>query len=525
MNTIIINKNTEKYYVKTNKIRSFPDIYAILMTSVPGVSESLSISRLKSYWNSQYCLITLQFIMEYQTPLVESPPSAQEKALGGEKIGRLLLKLSLPATVAMLANAFYNIVDTIFIGRGIGTGGIAGLAITLPIQMIVLSISLLIGIGAASMMSRSLGARDYQRAGYVTGNSTLCIVLLSLVVSIPGFILAREIVQIFGATDTILPYALPYSRIMFIGSCYFPFTVVANNLIRAEGNAKHAMISMIIGFGVNIILDYILIFPLQMGMRGAALATITGKFSTLIYIIFYFKSGRTTIKFALPFFKPVGRVIREMVALGLSAFTLHAGGGMVVVILNNLLARYGGDMGVALYGIIYKLILFLLMPIVGIKQGMQPVVGFNYGAGKYRRVGETIKKSILSSVILASLGTLVIEIFPGFILGIFSSDRELISAGTDVLRIAMSAVWLVGIHTTGLGVFQALGEAKPAFLLSILRRVLIFCPLILLLPRLVDPPIYGIWISFPLADLSAVVITVILLVMRTGKLNSASPRR
>ncbi|MCK5078243.1 MAG: MATE family efflux transporter, partial [Calditrichia bacterium] len=299
----------------------------------------------------------------------------KKEFLGTENINKLLIKLSLPAMVAMLANAFYNVIDTIFIGQGIGTLGIGGIAIALPVQMIVLAFSLLIGIGSGSMVSRYFGAKKFENVNYVAGNAFLLLGIFGLLFSVTGFIYTERIVEWFGTTDTIAPYAITYVRILFIGSLYFPFCIAGNNLLRAEGNAKNAMNLMLVGFAVNLILDYIFIFPLNMGMAGAAIATVIAKLVSFIYLIFYFLSKKTSIKIRLKYFKPNWKIIWEMLTIGSSGFAMAFAGSAVIVIVNRLLGQYGGDLALAVYGIVYKVILFLIMPLVGINQGMQPIVG------------------------------------------------------------------------------------------------------------------------------------------------------
>lgn len=442
----------------------------------------------------------------------------REEMLGNDKIIIILLKLALPATIAMLVNALYNIVDTIFIGRGIGTLGIAGVAVQLPIQMIILSCALLIGIGSGSMLSRNLGKKDLEKVNYIACNSFLCVSIIGIIFSILGYIFTTSIVKFFGATENILPYARDYARIMFIGSLYFPFCVSTNNLIRSEGNSKDAMISMIIGFVLNVILDYIFIFIFNMGIKGAALATILSKLGSFIYILIYLNSNKTSISIKARYFIPQKNIIKEILSIGFSGFAVQLSGSIVTIILNHCLGYYGGDLAIAIYGIVYKITLFLFMPLHGMIQGMQPIVGYNYGCNNIARVKEAIKLTITFTTLFTMVGMLIIETFPAEIIGMFNKDTFLLSQGILTLRIVIMMTPFIGIQMTGLGLFQALGKALTSFILSILRQVMIFIPLVLLLPNIKNLGVLGIWISFPISDLLSAIITILVFKNQLGKI-------
>ncbi|MFZ5969701.1 MAG: MATE family efflux transporter [Bacillota bacterium] len=431
--------------------------------------------------------------------------------LENEKMTKLLMNLSLPATVGMLVNALYNIVDTIFIGRGIGYLAIGGLTIAFPVQMVIMAIAQMIGIGAASVISRSLGAKDIERADHVAGNSFLAVGILGILICVTGLVFIEPLLRIFGATDILLPYSKEYLQVILIGSIYFPFAVSTNNLIRAEGNAKAAMFSMVIGTGLNIILDYIFIFPLNMGIRGAALATILSQLATVIYILFYIYGGQSTLKVKFHHLKPDWEIIYEIITVGFPSFARQVSGSIIAIILNNSLAVYGGELAISVYGVVNRVIMFLFMPLFGIVQGMQPIAGYNYGAKKIDRVKEVVKLSIIATTIFASVSTLFGELFPGFIIGMFDDDPELIKNGVYALRLIISMVPIIGVQIIGAALFQSLGKAIPSLLLTLSRQVIFFIPLVLILPRVYGLGLLGIWISFPLADFFSTIYTVTLL--------------
>lgn len=440
--------------------------------------------------------------------------------LENEKITSLLWRLSLPATIAMIVNALYNIVDTIFIGRGIGYLGIGGLTIAFPVQMLIMAVAQMIGIGAASIVSRNLGAKEPEKAKYVVGNAIIVTILLGALISIVGTLFIDPLLILFGATDSLLPYAEEYLQVILIGSLYFPLAVVGNNLIRAEGNAKAAMISMMLGAILNIILDYIFIFPLNMGIRGAALATILSQGATVLYVAFYMYSGKSQLKVKLKHLKPDFSIIRETTTVGLASFARQAAGSIIAILINNLLKQYGGDMGISIYGVVNRVIMFLFMPLFGIVQGMQPIIGYNYGAKRLDRVKEALKLSIIATTILATVSTLFGEIFTRQIIMLFDKNPQLVDGGVMALRIVIAAVPVIGVQVVGAALFQALGKGWPSLILTLSRQVLFFIPLALVLPPYMG--MVGIWLAFPLADLASTVFTVILLKKEMMKLDQGA---
>ncbi len=439
--------------------------------------------------------------------------------LGEERISKLLINLSVPATIGMMVNALYNLVDTIFVGRGVGALAIGGLTIAFPIQMVIMAFAQMIGIGAASAISRSLGAKDIERADYVAGNSFLLIVILSSIIAAIGLIFTEPMLRFFGSTDTILPYAKDYITIILWGSIFFSFAMSSNNLIRAEGNAKVAMATMLIGAILNIILDPIFIFVFKMGVKGAALATVISKFVSFIYVLTYLYSGKSSLKVKLHHLKPKLRIMIEILTVGFASFARHVAGSVVAIVVNNSLRIFGGDMALIIIGILHRVIMFVFMPLFGVVQGMQPIVGFNYGAKKLDRVKETLKLSLITTTAIATFGWLIIELFPFAIISIFTREPEIIEKGTTIMRIVISVIPLIGIQIVGATLFQALGKAVPSLILALLRQVLLFIPLIIILPRVLGLGLLGIWIAYPAADILSVVLTVIFLRNELKKMN------
>lgn len=439
--------------------------------------------------------------------------------LGEQRISKLLINLSVPATIGMMVNALYNLVDTIFVGRGVGALAIGGLTIAFPIQMVIMAFAQMIGIGAASAISRSLGAKDIEKADYIAGNSFLLIVILSSIIAAIGLIFTEPMLRIFGATDTILPYAKDYITIILWGSIFFSFAMSSNNLIRAEGNAKVAMATMLIGAILNIILDPIFIFVFKMGVKGVALATVISKFVSFLYVLIYLYSGKSSLKVKLHHLKPKMHIIIEILTVGSATFARMVTGSVVAIVVNNSLRIFGGDIAIIIVGILQRVTMFIFMPLFGVVQGMQPIVGFNYGAKKLDRVKETLKLSLITTTAFASFGWLIIELFPLAIISVFTRDAEIIEKGSTIMRIVISMIPLIGIQIVGAALFQSLGKAVPSLILALLRQVLLFIPLVLILPRVLGLGLWGIWIAYPAADILSVVLTVLFLRSELKKMN------
>ncbi|MCD4650749.1 MAG: MATE family efflux transporter [Candidatus Cloacimonetes bacterium] len=428
--------------------------------------------------------------------------------LSDKNIPRLLLKLSVPAMIAMFVQATYNVVDAIFVGRGVGSLGIAGITIMMPVHMLVLSIGILIGIGGASIISRALGVGDQEKADRTVGNVFVLVLIFGSIITVAGFVWMDFWLKLFGATPEIMPYARDYAEIRFIGTIFFAFMISSNNIIRSDGRAKVAMGSMLVSALINIILDPIFIFWLDMGVRGAAIATLIAQVSAAIYIFCFLVSGHTSLNIRLKYFFPRWRIIREQLTIGSSAFSRQIGASVMIIIINQTIGKFGDaktGIYIAAYGIIHRVILMILMPMFGIAQGAQPITGYNYGAHRYLLARKTIKIAILWSSCVSILGFLLLEIFAKTIVSVFTPEQELIQITAKAVRIVAIAMPFIGFQMIGAVMFQAIGKALPSLLLSASRQILFLIPLILILPSFFH--ISGIWLSFPIADALAVLLT------------------
>ncbi len=440
--------------------------------------------------------------------------------LGSKKISSLLSKLAIPATIGIVSASLYNILDTIFIGRGVGTLAIAALGIVFPMWMIVMSLAQLIGMGSGSVLSRSLGKKDYEKSYTVAGNSFFLVFLIGIISTAVVMIFLDPILILFGATENILPYARDYLFITSIGFIYFPFIVASNNLIRAEGNAKTAMTIMIIATGLNIVLDPIFIFALNMGIKGAAYATIISQFIGFIYVVYYFASGKSSLKIKLKHFKLKLAIVKEIFILGFASFIRQVSFSLVTIIINNVLKVQGGDIAIAVYSIINRIIMFITMPMFGIVGGTQPIIAFNYGAKKFDRVKQSLKLSVIVAMITGVVFFLAIMIFPSGTIGIFTKDTRLVEGGIFPIRMIIMLFPFIGFQHIGAAFFQSIGKASPSILLSMVRQILFLIPLILILPIFMG--ITGIWIAFPIADLLAIIITAVFLKKELARISLLS---
>ncbi len=423
----------------------------------------------------------------------------QSERLGIDPIPKLLADLAIPATVGMLAMALHSVIDAIFIARGVGTIGVAAVAITFPLTMIIIATGGAIGIGGASVISRALGAGSLEKANLALGN----IVLMSLAVSaaflVLGIAFLSPMLSLFGASENLLPLSCEYLAIILYGTLFFIFSFVMNNIVRAEGNARVAMATMIISSFLNIGFTAIYMFGFNLGMSGAAYGTVTAQGVTSLFLYLYFVAGYSTLSMKIKFLRLKPLLIGEILAVGASAFVRQGAASLMLIIANNLLVHYGGDLAIAVLGIIHRVMMFTLMPVLGVVQGLLPVVGYNYGAKLDSRVNESIVLGMKVATLISLTGFLIVIAFPEALMRIFTDDPALIEMGIPALRTLYALSITVGIQMVAGGVFQALGKAREAFIASMARQVLFLIPLLFLLPPFLG--LSGVWLAFPLADL------------------------
>ena len=433
------------------------------------------------------------------------------KQLEEGSITSLIIKFSGPAIVGMLVMSIYNVVDRIFIGNGVGTLGLAGVTVGFPMMTLIMAMTMLIGIGATAIISLRLGEKKPTEAEQVMGNALTLLVVLSIILTVIGLLFLDPLLIRFGASANVLPYARDYMRIILYGTVFQVVSFGVNNFIRAEGNPGTAMLTMVIGAVLNIILDPIFIFVFGMGVAGAALATIISQAVSAIWVMAYFFRGHSLLKFRRQFLRPQRAIVRETVSVGMPAFLKQLGTSLIIIILNNSLLHYGGDMAISAFGVVHSVLTLLLMPIFGISQGIQPIIGYNYGALKFERVKQTLWLAILIATAIVVAGFLGIVLFPDRFVRLFSDDPELLAAGSVALKTFLFFLPILGFQVIGANYFQAVGKPRQAVFLNLSRQIIFFIPALIILPRYFD--VMGIWMVGPFADLLSSILTGIWLVM------------
>lgn len=418
-----------------------------------------------------------------------------------EKTSRLLIHFAIPAIIGTMVNALYNIVDRIFIGNGVGALAMSGLTLTFPIMLFLQAFGMLIGLGAAPRISIYLGRKEYALAEQVLGNMFTLSLLFGLASIIPSMIFLEDILLWFGGSEQTLPYAMDYLYIAIPGNLLASFSFGYNAAMRASGYPKKAMIYMLIGAVSNIILDPVFIFLFDMGIQGAAIATVISMAISAYFVLAHFRSKSTIIHIRRPYLKLHQSIVWAILSIGISPFAMQLAGSLVNVILNQALIKEGGDLAVGAAGIITSVGMLQVMLIIGISQGMQPIIGFNYGAGLSDRVYSTLHTVLIIATIITGSGFLCCELFPAAITSIFTNDKELIDIASNGLRLNLAGFLVVGSQIVICQYFQSIGIAWKAMLLSLSRQVLFLIPSILILPLFFG--LDGVWLSGPFSDILA----------------------
>lgn len=424
--------------------------------------------------------------------------------LGTKPIGKLLVQYSVPAIIASVATSLYNIVDSIFIGRGVGAMAIAGLAITFPLMNLVVAFCTLIAVGGATISSIFLGQKNIERTTDVVNNVMVLCIIHSVLFGGLTLIFLDPILYFFGATDETISYAREFMRIILYGTPITYVFIGLNNIMRATGYPKKAMISALVSVGVNVVLAPIFIFALDWGIRGAAIATLCGQFAAFIWVLSHFISKKSFIHFKLEcrWFTP--SIIKRIYAIGLSPFLMNVCACVVVIFINKALLDYGGDAGnlsVGAYGILNRTTMFFVMIVFGVTQGMQPILGFNYGAGQWDRVKRTLKIGIWLGVAITTCGWIITELLPNTVSSLFTVDQSLIDIARRGFRIYFICYPVVGCQIVIQNFFQSVGKPKLSIFLSLTRQLLFLIPFLIILPRHFG--VDGVWASMSASDIIA----------------------
>ena len=435
--------------------------------------------------------------------------------LGTKPVHKLLWKYALPAIIAMTAASLYNIVDSIYIGHGCGALALGALTVAKPFMDICAAFGSLVGVGASSLLAIYLGEKDYEKANRVLGNVIVMNVVLSAVVMVVGLIWLDPILMAFGASEDTLGYAHEYMEIILYGNILTHIYFGLNAMLRSAGHPRFSMVATIVAVTVNIILDPIFIFALDMGVRGAALATVISQAVAVVWQLTKFLDHSEQVRFHRGIWRLNREITHRALAIGMSPFLYNIAHCFVVIIINNQLKNFGGDLAIASYGVINRLTFVFAMMVMGLNQGMQPIAGYNYGAQQYDRVLRSFYLTCLYATGVMAVVFLLGECFPRLVTEMFTHDPELISLTIRPMRIICSTMLIIGFQMVTGNLFTSIGKAGKAIFLSLTRQVLYLIPLALWLPMAFTEPLDGVWWSIPVSDaLSAITAVIVLLASR-----------
>ena len=437
--------------------------------------------------------------------------------LGTKPVGQLLMRYAIPAIIAMTASSLYNMVDSIFIGQGVGALAISGLAITFPLMNLSTAFGAGVGVGASSLLSVKLGQKDYEAAQNILGNTVVLNVITGVCFSIITLLFLDPILMFFGASAQTLPYAKDYMEIILLGNVVTHLYFGLNALQRAAGKPQLSMYMTIFTVIVNAILDPIFIWPLGLGIRGAAYATVLSQLLALIWQLVMFSNKAEFIHFKRGIYRLRSRLVKNILAIGMSPFSMNVCACFVVIIINNSLVTHGGDMAVGAYGIINRIAFIFVMITIGVNQGMQPIAGYNYGAMKFDRMMRVLKYAVIGGTCVTTTGFIVGKVFPKQCVRLFTTDQTLIDLSVHAMRITMVTFPIIGYQMVIANFFQSIGKAKVSIFLSLSRQLLFLIPMLLVLPSLYG--VDGVWYSMPVADTISSVVTAIIMALFMRRIN------
>lgn len=428
-----------------------------------------------------------------------------------DSIPKLLAEFSIPAIIGMLVNAIYNIVDRIFIGNDpeLGSMGLAAVSITYPVTLVLLAFALMVGVGGSTRFSISLGKKENEKAKFFLGNGVTLAIMAGLLFMILGNVFIEPILRILGASSAVLPYATDYLSVILYGAVFQSVAMALNNFSRADGNPRNSMISMMIGAGFNIIFDYIFIVQMGWGMKGAAYATIGGQFLSMTWQLAYFLGPKANVQLAIQNMKLKAAYVKDILTTGIPAFLLQIANSVLNIVINASLVAYGGDIAISVAGIITSATTIIIMMVSGLIQGLQPIISYNTGADRTDRVKEALKIASIIGGIISTIGFLVFQFYPEFVITLFNQETAVVDLGVSAIRIWTAAFPLVGIQIVWASYFQAVGKVRLASFLNLARQIIFLIPLILILSPIFE--LNGIYVSVPLAEGLAFVVTFIFL--------------
>ncbi len=436
--------------------------------------------------------------------------------LGTKPMGRLLMQYALPAIIAMTASSLYNTIDSIFIGQGVGPLAISGLAITFPLMNLASAFGAAVGAGSLTCISIKLGQKDYAMAQQVFGTSIVLNTIIGISFGVVALIFLDPILYFFGASEQTLPYAHEYMTVILIGNVFSHMFFGMNAILRAASKPRKAMYATIFTVILNVILAPIFIWPLHLGIRGAALATIISQTTVLMWQFKQFCNKDDIIHFQHGIYKLRKNIVKNILAIGISPFSMNVCACIVVIFINNTLVHYGGDLAVGAYGIAHKLVFLFVMVVMGLNQGMFPIAGYNYGAQNLGRVIKVLKYTATAGVIVMTIGFLIVHIWPYQCVRLFTTDPGLIEISEVAVKVNMLALPIVGLQMVATGFFQSIGKVNISIFLALSRNMLFFLPLLFILPPIFK--LNGVWMAIPGADIIASIVTIFMLAHQLKKM-------
>ena len=441
--------------------------------------------------------------------------------LGTKPVSSLLVQYALPAIVAMVASSLYNMVDSIFIGQGVGPLAISGLAITFPFMNLSAAFGAAIGVGASTFLSVKLGQRDYEIANRILGNNVMLNILVGVLFGGISLLFLNPILRFFGASDATLPYAHDYMFIILWGNAVTHLTLGLNAVLRSAGKPRIAMYITIFTVVINAILDPLFIYTFNLGIKGAAYATILAQLLALIWQWILFSNKEELLHFEYPKFKIERRIVSNIISIGISPFAMNACACLVVIFINNSLMTYGGDMAVGAYGIANRIAFIFVMVTMGVCQGMQPIAGYNYGAQNYSRMLEVLKLAAIAGTAVCAVGFLIAMFIPGPCARLFTTDTTLIAHSIVAMRYLMALFLIIGAQMVITNFFQSIGKAKISIFLSLSRQLIFLVPFIAILPPYMG--LDGVWLAMPLSDGVAAIMAYVMIAIYIKKFKNSQP--
>ncbi len=435
--------------------------------------------------------------------------------LGILPVNKLLGQYAVPAIIAMTASSLYNMVDSIFIGHGVGAMAISGLALTFPFMNLSAAFGAMVGVGASTLISVKLGQKDYQSAQQIFGNVITLTVILGLLFSVVSLAFLDPILYFFGASAETLPYAREYMQIILAGNIITHSYLTLNSVLRSVGYPRLSMNATILAVVVNTILNPLFIYGFGWGIRGSAIATVLAQTISLLWQMKVFSNPAELVHFKHGIYKLKSRIVKETLGIGMSPFLMNTCACLIVILINRGLGQYGGDLAIGAYGIVNRVAFLFIMIVIGLNQGMQPIAGYNYGAQKFDRVLKVLRITMLWGTLVTTAGFLVGELMPEWCARAFTTDEELIDIAAKGMRIVVMFYPLIGMQMVTTNFFQSIGQAGKSIFLSLTRQLLFLVPLLIILPQFMG--VKGVWLAMPSADAISCIVTGTMLIIQYRK--------